>query len=172
MMACLVCSSWGIWYTNRLDPKNVGEYHVSVMRSGMFYTSPWWGHQMETFSALPAICAGNSPVPGEFPAQRPVARSFDVFFDLRLNKRLGKQSWSWWFETLSRLLWRHRNSAVYFILLHWLTTIKFRLKEPMSIIWSRNEHHISVFLKRNLPNYFVFSMLHVCSACIKYIPIL
>ena len=50
-------------------------------------------------SALLAICAGNSPVPGEFPAQRPVTRSFDVYFDLRLNKRLGKQSWSWWFET-------------------------------------------------------------------------
>ena len=42
---------------------------------------------METFSALLAICAGNSPVPGEFPAQRPVTRSFDIFFDLRLNKR-------------------------------------------------------------------------------------
>ena len=38
---------------------------------------------METFSALLAICAGNSPLPGEFPAQRPVTRSFDVFFDLR-----------------------------------------------------------------------------------------
>ena len=35
------------------------------------------------------------PVPGEFPAQRPVTRSFDVFFDLRLNKQLGKQSWGW-----------------------------------------------------------------------------
>ena len=44
---------------------------------------------METFSALLAICAGNSPVPGEFPAQRPITRSFDVFFDLRLNKRLN-----------------------------------------------------------------------------------
>ena len=31
----------------------------------------WWRHQMETFSALLAICAGNSPVTGEFPAQRP-----------------------------------------------------------------------------------------------------
>ena len=41
-------------------------------------------------SALLAICAGNSPVPGEFPAQRPVTRSFDVFFDLRLNNRLSK----------------------------------------------------------------------------------
>ena len=44
-----------------------------------------WSHQMETFSALLAICAGKSPVPGEFPAQRPVTRSFDVIFDLRLN---------------------------------------------------------------------------------------
>ena len=41
----------------------------------------WWRHQMETFSALLAIRAGNSPVFGEFPAQRPVTRSFDVFFD-------------------------------------------------------------------------------------------
>ena len=45
---------------------------------------------METFSALLALCAGNSPVTGEFPAQRPVTRSFDIFCDLRLNKRLGK----------------------------------------------------------------------------------
>ena len=64
---------------------------------------------METFSALLAICAGNSPVTGELPAQRPVTRSFDVFFDLRLNKQLSKQSWGWWFETLSRPLWRHCN---------------------------------------------------------------
>ena len=67
----------------------------------------WWRHQMEIFSALLAICAGNSPVPGEFPAQRPVTRSFDVFFDLRFNKRLSKQSWGWWFETLSRPFWCH-----------------------------------------------------------------
>ena len=39
---------------------------------------------METFSALLAICAGNSPVSGEFPAQRQVTRSFDVFFDVRV----------------------------------------------------------------------------------------
>ena len=70
----------------------------------------WWRHQMETFSALLAICAGNSPVPGEFPTQRPVTRGgFDVFFDLRLNKRLSKQWWGWWFETLSRPLWRQCN---------------------------------------------------------------
>ena len=56
---------------------------------------------METFSALLAICAGNSPVPGEFPTKRPVTRNFDVFFDLRPNKLLSKQSWGWWFETPS-----------------------------------------------------------------------
>ena len=66
---------------------------------------------METFSVLLAICGGNSPVPGEFPAQRPVTRSFDVFFDLRCNKQLSKQSWGWWYETLSCPLWRHSNEG-------------------------------------------------------------
>ena len=51
----------------------------------------------------------SSPVPGESPTQRPVTRSFDVFFDLPLNKRLSKQSRGWLFETLSRPLWRHCN---------------------------------------------------------------
>ena len=74
-----------------------------------WYFISWWRHQMETFSALLAIFAGNSPVPGEFPTQRPVTRSFDVYFDPRLNKRLCKQSWGWWFETLLCPLWRHSN---------------------------------------------------------------
>ena len=69
----------------------------------------WWRHQMKTFSALLAICAGNSSVPGEFPAQRPVTQSFDVFCDLRPKKWLSKQSWGWWSETPSSSLWRHRN---------------------------------------------------------------
>ena len=68
----------------------------------------WWRHQMEIFSALLAICAGNSPVTGEFPAHRPVTRCFDIFFDLRLNTRLSKQWWCWWFETP---LWRHSNET-------------------------------------------------------------
>ena len=69
----------------------------------------WWRHQMETFFALLALFAGNSPVTGEFPSQRPVTRSFNVFFDLGLTKRLSKQSKRWWFETPSCSLWRHRN---------------------------------------------------------------
>ena len=47
----------------------------------------WWRNQMEAFSTLLALCAGNSPVTSELPSQRPVTRSFDVFFDLRLNIR-------------------------------------------------------------------------------------
>ena len=69
----------------------------------------WWHHQMETFSALLDLCAGNSPVTGEFPSQRPVMRSFDVFSDLHLNKQLNNQSWGWWFETPSCSLWHHCN---------------------------------------------------------------
>ena len=84
----------------------------SVTARALWSNIAWWRHQMETFSALLAICAGNSPVPGEFPTQRPVTRSFDVFFDLRLNKQLSKQSRGWWFETLSRSLWRHRNGLL------------------------------------------------------------
>ena len=79
---------------------------------------------METFSALLAICVGNSPVTGEFPTQRPVTRSFDVFFDLRLNKRLSKQSWGWWLETLSRPLRRHRNAMAPFINMDYLSSPK------------------------------------------------
>ena len=52
---------------------------------------------------------------GEFHAQRPVTRSFDVFFDLRRIKGLNKQSWDWWFETLSRPLWRHNNAVLIII---------------------------------------------------------
>ena len=72
----------------------------------------WWRHQMETFSALLALCAGKSPVSGEFPAQRPVTRSFDVFFDLRQIERLSKHSRGWWFETPSIPLCRHCNDFV------------------------------------------------------------
>ena len=82
---------------------------ISPIWPGLQVDFTWWRHQMETFSTLLALCAWNSPVIGEFPSQRPVTRSFDVFFDLRLNKRLSKQSWGWWFETPSRLLWRHCN---------------------------------------------------------------
>ena len=75
--------------------------HCNEPRSGQSWQHrfclghAWWRHPMETFSALLAICAGNSPATAELPAQSPVTRSFDIFFDLSLNKRLSKQSWVW-----------------------------------------------------------------------------
>ena len=68
---------------------------------------------METFSALLTICAGNSPVTSEVPTQRPVKPSFDVFFDLCLNRRLSKQWWGWWFEMPSCPSWCHCNDYVF-----------------------------------------------------------
>ena len=98
----------------------------------------WWRHQMETFSALLAICTGNSPVSGECPSQRPVTRSFDIYFDLRLNKRLCKQSWGWWLETLLIPLWRHSNlirSFNYGIALTWTG-------HSITLLW---RYHILIF---------------------------
>ena len=66
-----------------------------------------WHYQIETFSALLALCREPS-VTGEFPPERPKTRRFDVFY-LRLNKRLSKQSIRRWFETSSPSLWRHCN---------------------------------------------------------------
>ena len=104
----------------------------------------WWRHQMETFSALLTIFAWNSPVTGEFHAKRPVTRSFDVFFDMRLNKRLSKQSWCWWFETPSRPLWRHCNDR-----LRTFSYVGSHLRNYVSI-----DHH-DVFIKKrcNIYNY-------------------
>ena len=61
----------------------------------------------ETFSMLPTLCAGNSLVTVEFPSQRPVKWSFNVFFDLHLNKRLSKQLRRQWFGMPSYSLWHH-----------------------------------------------------------------
>ena len=69
---------------------------------------------METFSALLALCWGNPPLTGVFPSQRTVTWGFGVSFNLRLNKRLSKQSRCRWFETASRSLWRHCDDKLLF----------------------------------------------------------
>ena len=64
---------------------------------------------------------------GEFTGQRPVTRSFDVFFHLHLNERLSKQSWGWWFETPSCSLWRHCNDRSYRLIpwiANWVTSLR------------------------------------------------
>ena len=86
------------WTFNHPHKGLIGRGNYNMMTSSM-----------EIFSALLALCAGNSAVTGEFPSQRPVTRSFDVFFDLRWNKRLSKQSRRRGFETPSHSLWCHCN---------------------------------------------------------------
>ena len=105
----------------------------------------WWRHQMETFSALLAFYERNSPAIGGFPSQRPVKRSFNVFFDLRLNKRLSKPSRRRRFYTPSRSLWHHCNE--YFLRPIWMCrggTLKFTkyslsFAERFSMSWHHHE---------------------------------
>ena len=77
--------------------------------------STTWRHPMETFSALLALCVGNSTVTSKFPSQRPVTWSFDVFFDLHLNKQLSEQSRRRWFEMQSRSFWRQCNDTKWWL---------------------------------------------------------
>ena len=101
---------------------------VSYQKRG-FWLDPhavyiWRCHPTETFSALLALCAGNSPVTGQFLSQRPVTQSFDVFFDVRLNKQLSKQSWGWWLGTPSHSLWCHCNEIIsLWCHWHWGTSV-------------------------------------------------
>ena len=109
--------------------------NVSMLGLKLIKRGPWWKVKLEdepwithmeltnrgpsgdmmtssngnTFRVTGHLC-GEFTGP-RFPAPRPVTQSFDVFFDLCLNKRLSKQSWGWWFETLSHPLWRHCNKC-------------------------------------------------------------
>ena len=101
------------------------------------YKCPWWRHQIEIFSVLLALCAWNSLVSGEFPSQRTVTWSFDVFFDLHLNKRLSTQSRRRWFEMPSCPLWRHCNVTCEYVrleLVHHMFSPKFL---QLSIMWQQ-----------------------------------
>ena len=113
--------------------------------------SSWWRHQMETFSTLLDICTGNSPVIGEFPAQKP--QSFDAFFDLRLNKRLSKQWWGWWFETLSS----HYDVTVFFF------------NKLMQILYHINSIHESNLDTRNIHMELGSVQATCCNVCVSEI---
>ena len=78
--------------------------------------------------------------PGEFPAQRLVTRSFDVFFYLRPNKRLRNQPWCWRFETLSWSLWRHCNTSK----VQWCPALMFSLQLPRTICQHYNDAIVDV----------------------------
>ena len=107
----------------------MGDYNINLLNYGNHQPTAEFIDQLHSnsFASLinkPMMTSSNGNIfrvtgplcgeftgPGEFPAQRPVTRSFDVYFDLRPNKRLSKQSLGWWFETLSPPLWRHRNAT-------------------------------------------------------------
>ena len=112
----------------RISRRIASSHRVSVLsfRYCRGNQRSWWRNQMETLSALLALCAGNWLVTDEIPAQRPVTPSFDIFFDLRLNNRLSKQSWGRRFETLSRPLWR--QSYIY-------TCIYIHIYSTNILIW-------------------------------------
>ena len=107
---CVTRPQWvkkGVRNIYRCQPEPTGEYifelPLILYDLTAHATSPWWTanntwsrHQMEIFSVL----------------QRPVTRSFYVFFDLHLNKRLSKQKWDWWCETPWCSLWHHRNEGL------------------------------------------------------------
>ena len=104
---------WGLWSTDFIIRYMLVIELLVPGRSGcnIKSISSWWHHQMETFSALLALCEGNPPVIGGFLSQKPVMRSFDVFFDLGLKKRLSKQSRRRWVKTPSCSLWSHFFNA-------------------------------------------------------------
>ena len=107
--------------------------------------------------------------PGEFPAQRPVTRSFDIFFDLHLNKRLSKQSWGWWFEMLSCPLWHHCNEIVCYLGLMdkteknthkgktiSLTQSNLKKKSAMIFFFVFKKKHADILKWKHFPRYWPF----------------
>ena len=93
----------------------------------------WWRHQMETFSALLAICAGNSPVPGEFPTQRPVTRSFDVtLICARIN--------AWVNNREAGDLRRYRPHCDVIVMISWTLSL---LVQVMACCLSVSSHHLN-----------------------------
>ena len=108
------CWCWII--TESIQPMKAFSFSIEQEKSN--YTQEWIKQYISlamTTSSNGSIFRVTCPLCGKFtghqsiPLQRPVTRSFDVFFDLHLNKRLNKQSWGWCFETPLRSLWWHCN---------------------------------------------------------------
>ena len=107
--------SSGKWRPFCLSLRSIQTLNLNQRWFTLINHSSFWFFLMMTslngniFRVTGHLC-GEFTVPGQFPPiQRPMTRSFDVFFDQRLNKWLSKQSWGWWFETPSCSLWHHCN---------------------------------------------------------------
>ena len=118
------------------------------------------------FRVTGPLC-GEFTGPGEFPTQRPVTRSFDVFFDLRLNKRLSKQPRGWWFETPPWSLWRRCNEKA-----TWKSnSLTYKTENRDSnflVIFSLNTAHRAIQKREGVTHWWCsqFAMTHdKCSTC-------
>ena len=109
----------------------------------------------------------------KFPSQKPVTRSFNVFFDLRPNKRLSKQSWCWWFETPSCPLWRHCNMMQWQHRWHWrwqilrfihINKVQSQHEWQMVLQW----HHINATVPQITANSTICSTACSCPQHIKH----
>ena len=110
------------------------------------------------FRVTGPLC-GEFTGPGEFPTQMPVTRSFDVSFDLRLNKRVSKQPWGWWFETPSWSLLRQCNGTLLAVV--WLFS-RFRF---IIYAYIHNHHHFGTSLRTNyIIPWKIFRLVALCGA--------
>ena len=106
--------TWNMW-RHAINTHNITWHAIDCVNHPWLL---WCDNYSDTLLSISMVTSSNGNIfrvtghlRGEFTAPRwiPYTRSFDVFFDLRLNKRLSKQWRGWWFETLTRPLWRHRN---------------------------------------------------------------
>ena len=116
---------------------------VTVMYNAqmvILYLTPWMLFMMTSSNGNMFRVTGH--LCGEFTGLRwiPHTKASDaelyVFFDFRLNKRISKHSWGWWFETQSRSLWRHRNEMI-------------RCKGIRRVLISKNSQNLKVLAAKN-----------------------
>ena len=96
------CNIWTWYGPIAKEESGAGMFRLSEQFNGYHDDVIKWKH----FRVAGPLCGEFT---GKFPSQRPVTRSFDVYFNLRPNKRLSKQSRRRWFESPSCSLWRHCN---------------------------------------------------------------
>ena len=144
--------------------QTINAFENIISKNGRHFvltTMPWWRHQRETFSALLAFCAGNSPVTGEFPSQRPVTRGFGIFFDLRLNKGLCEYR-----DAGDLRRYRTHYDVTDMVLIccssDMFCSIKM-LSWNIQTIWMHSTVHNGVRLS-SLPVVSYMQLLHACSA--------
>ena len=108
------------------------------------------------------------PVTGEFPAQRPATRSFDISFALRLNKRLSKHSWGWWSEAPSCPLWRHCNETfVLFNIDNFYVCININISKIIATYSFWFDSDLAIYYNYDLPD----NSLHIIYICVFVVEI-